>query len=102
MQWDWEDVLMWILSLENGRYTKYEEVLRHSLMEEGVKGEYLSKVDAADVKGWGIKSFLDKKDLCRHIENLVEQNGNGVNAANEPNESAQCAAPGASGDFQND
>lgn len=90
MKWDWEDVLMWILSLENGRYAKYEKVLRQSLSEEGVRGEYLRKVDASDVKGWGIKSFLDKKDLCKYIENLLETNAK---------QSNPCAAPVA---FQND
>merc|ERR1712083_838958 len=69
-----EDILLWILSLEDGRYKKYESVLQQSLSEEEVKGEYLSKVDAADVKGWGIKAFMDKKDLSKHIEDLVGQN----------------------------
>lgn len=74
MDWEWEDVLLWILSMDNGRYKKYESVLRQSLSEEEVRGEYLSKVDSADIKGWGIKSFLDKKDLFARITDLVEQN----------------------------
>ena len=76
MEWEWEEVLLWILSIEKGRYKKYESVLRQSLSEEEVKGEYLGNVDSADIKGWGIKSFLDKKDLCNHISDLVERNSN--------------------------
>lgn len=76
MEWEWEEILFWILSLENGRYKKYEAVLQQALSEEEVKGEYLGKVDASDVKGWGIKAFMDKKDLSKHIEDLVAQNKN--------------------------
>jgi len=90
MEWDWEEVLIWILSLENGRYKKYEAVLRKSLAEEGMKGQYLSNVDVADVKGWGIMNFLDKKSLAKHIEDLVEQNS-GASVA----QAAAAFSPGA-------
>merc|ERR1712083_530267 len=78
LKWNWENVLMWILSLENGRFKSYESVLQHSLSEEDFGGKYLGDVDTADIKGWGIKSFADKKDLVKHIENLVQQNKENV------------------------
>ena len=73
LEWDWESILHWILSLDNGRYKKYKSVLWKTLSEENVKGECLNTVDAVDIRGWGIISFLDKKDLVKHIEDLVDQ-----------------------------
>ena len=46
-------------SVENGRFSKYENVLKKSLKEEGVCGDDLDAVDGEDIKGWGIVPFKD-------------------------------------------
>ena len=75
MEWDGESVLHWIMSLEDGRFKPYENVIRQSLIEEQVRGSHLSDVNEVDVKGWGVKPFDDKKALARHIQNLVKRYG---------------------------
>ncbi len=51
--WSNEQILMWIMSIENGRFSKYKDVLAHSLSEEDVNGGNLDKVNEIDIKGWG-------------------------------------------------
>ena len=90
MQWEWETVLFWIVSLENGRFKPYENALRDNLSEEKVRGSDLSEVNEVDVKGWGVKQFGDKKALIRHIRNLVQHQGvHGVAKAAKPAPKAQ-------------
>merc|ERR1712154_214313 len=62
-QWSHEQVTEWILSLDNGRYNKYEKILRKTLKEEDV--------DGADLKRWGITKMKDFKFLQREITKLV-------------------------------
>merc|ERR1712154_720146 len=70
-QWSHEQVTEWILSLDNGRYNKYEKILRKTLKEEEVDGETLQDVDGADLKRWGITKMKDFKFLQREITKLV-------------------------------
>ena len=72
LEWDHGDVLEWILSLENGRYAKYEKTLKKSLAEEEVTGANFVDVETSDVKDWGIKSFNDKKALVQSIRELIQ------------------------------
>ena len=43
LEWEHQQILEWILSLENGRYTKYEHALRESLADEEIQGAHLFK-----------------------------------------------------------
>ena len=75
--WDHDDILHWILNLDNKRFMKYENKLRENLNEEEPSGQYLADVNEQDIKRWGIKKFGDIKDLKKHIDNLV--NGKQMN-----------------------
>ena len=75
-QWDTQDIIAWILNLENGRFNKYKAKLEKTLIEENVKGEHLESVDVADIKGWGVVDFGDKKSLMKWIKALVNANNN--------------------------
>eukprot|EP01084_Bolivina_argentea_P286780 492007_1 len=74
LEWNYEEIIEWILSLENNCFGKYEQTLRIALKEEGVSGVNLGEVNELDVKSWGIKHFNDKKLLCANIKELVQQN----------------------------
>ena len=73
MQWSYEQILQWILHLDDGHFVGYKEVLEASLKEENIKGSNLYVVDKADIKGWGIKDFSDKQRLFASIQRLVHQ-----------------------------
>eukprot|EP01083_Nonionella_stella_P119497 357243_1 len=74
MNWKHEDILMWIMSLDNNRLNKYHDHLSQSLKEEGIEGIHLNEVNEMDIKGWGVKNFADKKFLLKKIKELVNQN----------------------------
>jgi len=75
MEWDWQKILLWVCSLENGRFKKYETVLRAALSEQSVRGEDLLHVNQLVVKYWGIKDAKDRHALSGHIQELVEHDG---------------------------
>eukprot|EP01084_Bolivina_argentea_P195152 334861_1 len=89
-QWNHDEILMWIMSLDNGRFTKYEQKLKQSLAEEDVSGVNLQEVDVADIKGWGVVNFNDKKYLMRQIQQLVQ---NVVKKVNDMNNEGNNVAP---------
>ena len=70
-EWDHQDIAQWIVSLQNGRFMKYEKTLRKVLSEEEVTGQDLVNVDRADIKLWGISKFADSKELKKCIDDLV-------------------------------
>ena len=72
--WDSQQIVFWIISLDDGRFMKYEQLLLSSLKEEEINGSQLSQVNEADVKGWGINNFADKKKLVQHVKLLVNKN----------------------------
>ena len=76
--WDHENILFWIMSLDDGKFKSYEQKLRQNLAEEEVEGNQLNEVNETDIKGWGITKFGDKKCLLRHIQSLVQQNQNAM------------------------
>ena len=55
--WNYQQIVIWIMSLENARFKKYENILLSLLKEEEINGTHLSRVNEMDVKGWGIKKF---------------------------------------------
>ena len=71
LKWDHHEILQWILSLDNGLFSKYEDLLRSSLIEENVKGHHLRDVNVLHIKGWGVNDFEHKQLLSDHIQALV-------------------------------
>ena len=81
-EWGPEEICEWILGLGDGRLVKYEKELKKNLVEEEVDGSMLDKVNSADLKGWGVIKFADKKYLEEQIGLLVANLGQPVaNAA---------------------
>ena len=78
--WNHQQIVIWIMALDNGRFKKYEKILLSALEEEEMSGSNLARVDVTDVKSWGIKNFEDKKDLVKHIQDLVREQVNDIAA----------------------
>ena len=83
MQWNQSQIHLWIMSLEQGRFKKYESDLMNALTRDEVIGEDLLDVTPLVLKAWGIKDRKDRKGLNDQIQRLVQQNG--------PQEAAQIA-----------
>jgi len=73
--WTATQVLVWILSLENGRFEPYESVFDAALTKHQVQGCELKDIEGIDLYEFGMKdSFRDRKCLLRHIQSLLQQN----------------------------
>eukprot|EP01084_Bolivina_argentea_P026394 49085_1 len=66
---NYEDVMNWILSLENGYYNKYKNELKQSLEEQKVNGKFLAqnKIKKQQIRKWGIDHEEDCIKLAGHI-----------------------------------
>ena len=82
MEWDWEMISHWICTLEQGRFKKYEAVLRMALSESDMTGDQLVHINQLVIKMWGIKDNKDCMSLIGHIRGLVDQNA-GLGLAQE-------------------
>eukprot|EP01084_Bolivina_argentea_P115614 205573_1 len=74
--WNVSTMIVWIGSLENGRYIKYLDVLENGFVKSEVtKGEYLIDLDASilSVEPFNISSFPDKRDLVKQFKTLNAQ-----------------------------
>ena len=76
--WDWEQLLGWILSCDNGIFKKYEEDLTKNISTEQPSGVDLKDVDSTDVRRWGVTKFSDIKILSYNIRQLMDNSGNNV------------------------
>merc|ERR1712113_1352096 len=72
-EWDSDEVVDWICSIEDGKYMKYEEGLRSAFREEEVNGSHLTAIGKSELRDWGIKSFSDRLGMEKQIQQLVAQ-----------------------------
>ena len=72
--WKWDDVFIWIMSLENGRYKKYQNRLKKNLRLQDIGGQDLESIVSSDIIDLGVTKFNDKKALLKCIQTLIKQN----------------------------
>lgn len=76
-KWNINDIMCWIHSLENGRFSKYTAGLRKKFIDYELTGEDLIHIKRSDLQGEnGIKKFRDRIALEEHIRNLGDSSGN--------------------------
>eukprot|EP01084_Bolivina_argentea_P062854 114892_1 len=71
-QWSTQDVLDWIIQLENGKFVMYKQQLTETLNAEQIDGNDVMDLDKDDVHRLGIQNFKLKKCLLDHIESLSQ------------------------------
>eukprot|EP01084_Bolivina_argentea_P154111 268671_1 len=71
--WDWFDIFVWIITIENKRFSKYEKDLHIILSEEQPTGHDLEYVNETDAKRWGVTNFGDIHALCENIKELIKK-----------------------------
>ena len=75
MKWNDEDILEWIMELDDGLFVEYKKTLQQSLKEENVRGVNLVNVDKMDIKIWGVIDIEHRRKLFLHIQSLVNTEG---------------------------
>ena len=69
--WNAQEVVLWIVSLDNNRMSRYKETLLRHLKEEEIEGSHLCHITVDDLMRWDIKNFMDKKFLLQKIKELT-------------------------------
>ena len=71
-KWTRDELLFWILSLENGLFYQYESVLRKLFIDENIDGSCLNDMEPYDVQHW-IQDFKARKKLWKHIQLITNK-----------------------------
>eukprot|EP01084_Bolivina_argentea_P035898 66463_1 len=72
-EWKLDEMMVWIKSLDDGRFVKYLNRLLYGFKESDIaSGDILPDLETADlaVPPFNIKNFRDKRDLIRHFKDL--------------------------------
>ena len=93
-QWNTEQVLSWILFIDNGRYMKYKDDLYDNLKKQMFTGQYLQRVDTIHIRQWGINDAQDIQILINEINDLVNEDHNKTVADSEGVEGNQLTVEG--------
>ena len=72
--WNTEELIQWIMYLENGRFSKYRDIFAKRLLEQRVCGKHLSKINVLHIRGWGVNNFEDNDLLMNKITALINKN----------------------------
>eukprot|EP01084_Bolivina_argentea_P058139 106166_1 len=73
--WTWHDVLQWIVSIQNGKFEKYQEVLQVNLKLENIDGSCIKCLTVNDIHRIGIVDYKDKQVILECIANLKSNLG---------------------------
>merc|ERR1711902_391765 len=73
-EWSSDEVVDWLISLEDGKFLKYEDMFRVIFNQQGVDGSTIGYIDKSELKGWGIDSFSDRARIHENIQNLINKN----------------------------
>ena len=69
--WTMDDILTWIINLDNGRFMKYKDILCLNFNKLQFKGSMLSTLTIHDLFKLGINDINDQQLLYNHIYNLI-------------------------------
>jgi hypothetical protein len=82
--WKYDDIVKWVISLDNGIYASYGKQLFEMLKQNQMTGEDLKDLNRTDLASFGIKVFKHRVAILKHIDNLV--NGKDSSSNSQPNQ----------------
>ena len=59
------------MSLENGKFKKYKQILQKSLIENEIVGSQIKDITKNDLIPFGISNFGDRTVIHKYLMNLV-------------------------------
>ena len=79
-EWNIKQAIIWIKSLEDGRYAKYCEVLQKGFQSDGITPSILPQIsqDVLRHDPFNIIFFPDRQCLANHFKSLLQQNVEGT------------------------
>mmetsp|Transcript_45703 Transcript_45703/g.73150 ORF Transcript_45703/g.73150 Transcript_45703/m.73150 type:complete len:293 (+) Transcript_45703:120-998(+) len=92
-QWNHEEILCWILSIDDAYFSQYSDVLSKELMNCQLLGADLPDLSNKDIRDLGVRLFSDAKKLEKHIQRLVQENSPAQKSKSAYPENEGFAAP---------
>ena len=82
--WDLNTTMIWIKSLNNGKFVKYCDMLQSGFLSDGIPASELPNIVAADLATdpFNIRSFMDRKKLAQHFKAL-QMGNNGFDSQDQ-------------------
>ena len=71
--WSLQEAMLWINSLENGKFIKYHQILSQNFKKQKVKASDLIDMDKNDLLSFGIIEFQDRVSLVKHFQTLKDE-----------------------------
>ena len=72
--WDYKRIIEWIMSLEDGLFLVYKEIVQERLSTD-ITGKELLNADEEMINSWGIDKFVHVKLIYHHIKSLTTSEG---------------------------
>ena len=69
-EWNVDEILQWILTMDNRKYGKYAQTLVDRLSVEKIKGNELHLITEQDLVYFGISNVIDRKEILQQIQLL--------------------------------
>ena len=70
-EWSVNEMVLWIMSLENGRFSKYCDTLKENLIRNEISGDELPQITRQDLDtSFGINKFGDRTALEKYLKQL--------------------------------
>eukprot|EP01083_Nonionella_stella_P092328 258437_1 len=70
-EWNSDDIVRWIISINPNKYCKYEGTLKTKMSEMNVNGNDLVMLNKSDLQGFGIGDLEDVVEIIKQIEQLA-------------------------------
>eukprot|EP01083_Nonionella_stella_P148998 472550_1 len=71
-QWNMDEMMTWIASLQEGHFRKYTAILRQGFLNDQIDGELLPDITKNDLRDapFNMENFRDRMDLVNHFQSL--------------------------------
>ena len=74
IDWTANDVLDWILTIDNGVFKPYESMLTTEILNNNVNGKDLMSLTVTRIQDLGVNKFAHQMLLLNKISDLVQKN----------------------------
>ena len=83
--WNTNDIVSWIIQLDNGKYKAYANGLKKNMDIDGVNGSNLDILSSNDLSLYGIRNMEHRNEILNHIKTLIASDVEGMLDENNEN-----------------
>eukprot|EP01083_Nonionella_stella_P148202 468750_1 len=73
LNWKYQDIVDWIINLNENKYARYRQTLMDNMKDEEIDGSCLVALTVDDLHRFGIRAFKDKQRILKEIKVLISK-----------------------------